>query len=109
MCIFPCTGILNYADLNTLRLTSFHASDLRIDKKLNFRKLTLDVFIDLQNWYVASNPAYPQYTFKRNEDNTAFVTTDGALIKHDGSNAIPILLQNSDSNVTPTLGFIIEF
>ena len=72
------TGILDYTQLNTRRLQVFNASDLRVDKKWNFKKLTLDAFIDLQNWYTAPSPGYPQYTFKRNEANTDFVTTDGA-------------------------------
>jgi outer membrane receptor for ferrienterochelin and colicin len=103
------TGLLDYNRLNTLRLKSFHASDIRIDKKWNFRRLTLDAFIDLTNWYAAKSPGYPQYTFQRNADNTAFVTTDGAPIKPDGSNAIPYILDNEDTQITPTIGFIVEF
>lgn len=103
------TGILDYNRLNTERLGSFHASDIRIDKKWNFRKITLDLFLDITNWYNAKSPAYPQYTFKRNADNTAFVTTDGQPIKQNGSNAIPFILANDDASVIPTIGFIIEF
>lgn len=103
------TGILDYSQLNTRRLDAFHASDLRVDKKWNFKKLTLDAFIDLSNWYAAPSPGYPQYTFQRNADNTAFITTDGAPIQPDGSNAIPFFLDNTDARVTPTLGFIFEF
>ena len=103
------TGILDYTRLNTLRLNAFHASDLRLDKKWNFKKVTLDVFIDLQNWYLASNPEYPKYTFRRNETNSAFVTTDGAPIRPNGSNAIPLILDKGEASITPTIGFIIEF
>jgi len=103
------TGLLDYSRLNTLRLKAFHASDLRVDKKWNFRKITLDLFIDLQNWYGASNPGYPQYSFRRNENNTAFITSDGNALKADGSNAIPVLLGDDDGSITPTLGFILEF
>lgn len=103
------TGILDYTRLNTGRLKAFHASDLRLDKKWNFRRWTLDLFLDLQNWYAAATPGYPQYTFKRNEANTAFVTTDGGALQADGSNAIPVLLPNNDARITPTLGCIIEF
>jgi hypothetical protein len=103
------TGILNYAALNSLRLGNFHSSDLRIDKKWNFRKTSLDLFLDISNWYAAKSPAYPQYTFQRNAGNTAFLTTDGQPVKADGSNAIPYLLKNEDATVLPTLGFIVEF
>ncbi len=102
-------GTLNYRQLNNSRLTGFNSSDVRIDKKWNLRKITIDVFLDVTNWYVAKNPAIPEYTFKRNAANTAFATTDGLPIKADGSNAIPVRVKNDDPFVTPTLGVIFEF
>ena len=51
----------------------------------------------------------PYYTFKRNEDNTGFETTDGKVLKQDGSNGSPVILENRSANVTPTLGIIFEF
>lgn len=102
-------GIYNYAQLNTLRLRGFNSADVRIDKKWNLKKTTIDLFMDITNFYGAKNAAPPYYTFKRNADNTGFVTTDGAAIKPDGSNAIPVLLPNDDVSVTPTIGLIIEF
>lgn len=102
-------GIYNYAQLNTLRLRGFNSGDVRIDKKWNLRKTTIDLFLDVTNFYGAKNAASPYYTFKRNADNTGFVTTNGAAINPDGSNAIPVLLPNDDVTVTPTIGFIIEF
>jgi len=102
-------GILDYTNLNSLRLNGFNGSDLRIDKKWNFRKVTFDLFLDVTNWYGAKGNEVPSYTFKRTNDNTAFATTDGLAIKADGSNAIPILLKNDDVQITPTIGFIVEF
>jgi hypothetical protein len=102
-------GILDYSRLNTLRLTSFNSSDIRIDKKWNFSRTTIDLFLDVTNWYLAKSPQPDSYTFKRNADNTGFVTTDGQPIKADGSNAIPVRLVNTDASVTPSIGFIIEF
>jgi hypothetical protein len=90
-------------------LTAFNSSDVRIDKKWNFKRLTLDVFLDVSNWYVAKSPAFPQYTFQRTANNSGFATTNGKPIAFDGSNAIPVILQNNDPSVTPTIGFIIEF
>lgn len=103
------TGILDNSRFNTLRLDAFNASDVRIDKKWNFRKVTLDVFMDITNWYAAKTPGVDQYTFKRNDGNTSFATTDGNPIRPDGSNAIPLLLSNSDAFTTPSFGFILEF
>lgn len=103
------TGVYDFNMTNSLRMQAFNASDVRIDKKWNFNRFTLDLFLDVTNWYVAKNPGLPQYTFKRNADNTDFVTTDGQPIKQNGSNAIPLILANDDASVLPTLGFIIEF
>ncbi|HZI00294.1 MAG TPA: TonB-dependent receptor [Flavisolibacter sp.] len=103
------TGILNNALVNTKRLPAFHAGDLRIDKKWNFRRLTFDLFFDIQNFYGSKSIGAPQYTFRRNNDNTAFVTTDGNPVNINGSNAIPFILENRDGSVLPTIGFIVEF
>jgi len=102
-------GILDFPMFNTLRLQSFNSSDIRIDKKWFFRGFTLDVFLDITNWYAARVYGTPQYTFERNETNTGFVTTDGKPVQPDGSNAIPLILNNDEVQVTPTFGFIIEF
>lgn len=102
-------GILDYTRLNQNRLAAFHASDVRIDKKWNFRKFTFDLFLDVTNWYIARAANYPQYTFRRNANNTAFLTTDGQPIRPNGSNGIPLLLPNDEAQVTPTIGFIVEF
>lgn len=103
------TGTLNYALLNTNRLNAFNSSDVRIDKKWNLRRITIDLFLDVTNWYAARSAAIPEYTFKRTADNTAFETTDGMPVKPDGSNAIPTRVKNDDPFVTPTIGLIIEF
>ncbi len=103
------TGVLNYAFVNRRRLPAYNAADIRIDKKWNLKRFTLDLFIDVQNFYASKSAGTPQYTFKRNSDNTAFITTDGQPVKIDGSNAIPYILDNVEGNVLPTIGFIVEF
>ncbi len=102
-------GVLDYTKLNQNHLEVFHSSDVRIDKRWNWKKVSLDVFLDVMNWYAAKSPAFPQYTFKRTTDNSGFATTNGKPIAFDGSNAIPVILQNNDPSVTPTIGFILEF
>lgn len=103
------TGVLNYSLVNTESLPAFHAGDIRIDKKWNFKRLTLDVFLDIQNFYGSKSAGTPQYTFQRNTDNTAFVSTDGNPVNVNGSNGIPFILNDVDGNLLPTIGFIIEF
>jgi len=103
------TGILDYSQLNTQRLTVFNQTDLRIDKKWNMKRFTFDLFIDLQNLLSLKRTEYPQYTFKRNEESTAFVTTDGQTLKQDGSNAVPFILNAPTGFLLPSIGFIMEF
>jgi outer membrane receptor for ferrienterochelin and colicin len=103
------TGTFDNSKYNTLRLAPFNASDIRIDKKWNFSKYSFDLFLDVTNWYAAKTAGVPQYTFKRNADNTSFLSTDGQPVKIDGSNAIPLILPNSDAFFTPSFGFIVEF
>lgn len=102
-------GILDYSRLNSERLRPFSQLDVRIDKKWNFNRITLDLFLDIANVLASKTPGYDRYTFERNADNTGFATTDAAPLRDDGSNAIPVILKNDDGNLVPTLGFIVEF
>ena len=103
------TGTLDYSAINSQKLAAFQQLDLRIDKKINFKKTTLDLYFDLQNALRFPTPGLSNYTFKRNETNTDFVTTDGQPIRQDGSNAIPLILENNKPLFLPTIGFILEF
>lgn len=103
------TGILDYSQLNSQRLDAFKQADLRIDKKWNFKTVTFDAFLDVQNIFNFKPTGSLSYTFKRNEDNTGFATTDGNLLQDDGSNAIPVILKETNATILPSIGFIIEF
>lgn len=103
------TGVLDYARINTERLNNFNQLDLRLDKKINFKKTSLGIFLDFQNILLSVQYAPPYYTFKRKADNSGFETTDGQPLKTDGSNGIPVILKNESKNTTPSLGLIVEF
>lgn len=102
-------GVNDLSRLNTERVIAFRQLDIRIDKKFYFEKSTLDIFIDIQNLLRSPSPDIPDYSFKRNADNTGFETTDGAALRPDGSNAIPVLLKDESPLFTPALGIIFEF
>jgi hypothetical protein len=101
-------GIPDYTRLNAERLPLFNQLDLRIDKKINFKRASLDIFFDFQNAGFATNVSKDYYSFQRNPDNS-FVTTDGKPLRADGSNGIPVLISNIDQTITPALGIIFEF
>lgn len=102
-------GVYDYSLLNTERLPLFNQLDIRVDKKYNFRNTSLTLFVDIQNALLYKTPSLPKYTFTRNEDNTGFVTTDGNPIAVDGSNAVPLILDQRSATVVPSVGFIFEF
>ena len=101
-------GVLDYTKVNTLRLPNYHSSDLRIDKKYNYKKTTFDFFIDITNWYGSMSVSPSVYIFESNPDGS-FKTTDGKPVNKNGSNAIPGLADSNRIFVTPTFGFIWEF
>jgi hypothetical protein len=115
---FLTDGVLDYSKINQLRLPAFHAADIRVDKKFNFKKLTLDLFLDIQNAYNSKNPTAPSFTLKRNPDET-FSTTTGAPYNpgifgnpsapNNRQAAIPILLANTSGSLLPSMGFVVEF
>ena len=103
-------GVLDFTRLNTRRLDTFHQFDFRIDKQLNFRRQALNVYFDVTNAFLLPNPGPPQYTFQRDPTNpTQFASTDGQPVRPDGSNAIPVLFDDADPLVIPTIGIIFQF
>lgn len=102
-------GVLDFSQFNRQQLAPFSSSDLRIDKKWNFKRTTLDLYLDVTNWLAAKTPEYPKYTFQRDLQTGTFITTDGGQVKTDGSNAIPLIISSAEAVVVPTIGFIVEF
>ncbi len=103
------TGSFDYTQLNSQRLPVFNQLDVRIDKKINFKKSSLDFFIDIQNATNAKSTTQDLYSFQRNADNSGFATTDGQALRADGSNGIPILIPSVNGSIIPAFGIIYDF
>lgn len=103
------TGTFDYSRLNSERLRSFSQADLRVDKRINLKKTSLNFYVDIQNILKTQNASFPRYTFKRSDDNSSFVTSDGAPLQPNGSNGIPVILNDSSGNLIPSLGINYEF
>ena len=103
------TGSFDYTQLNSQRLPVFNQLDIRIDKKINFKKSSLDFFLDIQNATNAKSYSQDLYSFQRNADNSGFATTDGQALRADGSNGIPILIPNVNGSILPAFGIIYDF
>ena len=102
-------GVPDYSRLNSERLTAFSQLDFRIDKRINFNKTALNLYVDIQNILKNQNANFPKYTFKRTADNASFLTTDNKPLQTDGSNAIPYILNTKSGNLIPSIGLIFEF
>lgn len=107
---YPVGGgeVLDFSRVNSLRLRAFNAMDLRIDKKWNFRKWTLDVYLEVQNLYNSLNPTPPSFTLARNPDGS-IKTLDGQVYNPANPlNAMPTFIQNTSGARLPTIGLIVE-
>jgi hypothetical protein len=97
-------GILNYNLLNTERLPVFHQLDMRLDKKLPFKKWILEIYVDVQNIYAFKYRQQPYLDVRRD--------TDGNPIIEPGSNPQSYqtyFLDNISGTVLPTIGIIVEY
>jgi TonB dependent receptor/CarboxypepD_reg-like domain/TonB-dependent Receptor Plug Domain len=102
-------GVLDYTKINTQRLKPFSQFDFRMDKKINFKRTTLDLYFDVTNALLTKNQNLPTYIFERDEKTFGIKTTDGKALLPDGSNGIPKVVEDKSLFVLPSLGFIFEF
>ena len=94
---------LDYDNFNTLRLTSTHALDLRVDKEFYFKKWTLNLYTDVQNAYNFQSESEPIYT---NKD------VNGDVLKDPGGDPTKQglrILDNTSGSILPTVGIIVKF
>lgn len=89
--------VLDYSRLGSLRLTSFNQADIRIDKKWNFRKVALDVYLEFQNAFNQNAPSEPQYGLARDENGD--LVSPAALVE----------IQQENSSLLPIIGFVLDF
>ncbi|MGF1925367.1 MAG: TonB-dependent receptor plug domain-containing protein, partial [Bacteroidia bacterium] len=103
------TGVSDFTRLNAERLSPFSQTDFRVDKRINFKRTALNLYVDIQNILKNQNDSFPKYTFKRTDDNSAFLTSDGQPLQANGANGIPFIINEQSGNLIPSLGFIFEF
>lgn len=89
--------IFDYNRLGTEKLDIFSQLDVRIDKKWNFNKFSLNVFVEAQNVLGQTIPVAPEYGLARNND--------GSIINPESL----VRLNNSNNIIQPSLGIVIDF
>jgi CarboxypepD_reg-like domain/TonB-dependent Receptor Plug Domain len=90
--------VLDYNQLGNENLAAFSQFDARIDKKWNFKKFALDVFIDVQNLLNQQIPQPPRFGLNRDE-------TTGQLILPQSL----VEVKPAKSATIPTIGIIFDF
>ncbi len=90
--------VLDFSRLGDLRLDPYSQLDVRVDKKWSLPKLSIDVYLEIQNILAQENPQVPQYGLNRTEDGE--VITPRELVQVN---------LNNTANVLPSIGLVINF
>jgi hypothetical protein len=97
------SGVLDYNQINAIRLPAFHQLDLRLDKKYFFPKWNLNWYVDFQNLYNFQAQQAPILVPIRDNSGTI-------LIDPNDPNRYQLkLIENTAGNILPTVGLIVEF
>ena len=89
--------VLDYPRLGEEKFGIFSQLDVRVDKKWNFSKLSLDVFFEVQNILAQNNPQPPEYGLNREES--------GAIIEPRSL----IAIMQDNGRPIPSIGIVIDF
>ncbi|MFH5832433.1 carboxypeptidase-like regulatory domain-containing protein [Halalkalibaculum sp. DA384] len=89
--------VFDYSTLGEQRLDLFNALDLRIDKKWNFNRWALNLYLEISNVLASNIPNPPEYGLERNADGTPVQPRQIIEIEE---------LDNSSRR--PTLGIVID-
>ena len=96
-------GILDYNQLNTARGTDYHQLNIRIDKRFNLKKMTLNLYLDIQNAYAYKTTLAPILLVVKDENGNPL--TD----PNDPSRYQTKLVENTNGILQPSIGIIFEF
>lgn len=89
--------ILDYERLGSVKLNTFNQADIRIDKKWNFKAVSLNVFLEIQNAFAQQAPEPPAFGLDRNDN--------GMVIEPRQLIAVPI----NNGDLLPTIGIVFDF
>jgi len=95
-------GLLDYSQLNTYRIKSFHQLDFRIDKKFFLKKINLNTYIDIQNAYNFKSEGQPYLDVQRDEFGNPTVNQND-LLRYNTT-----LIKNVSGTILPSIGIVLE-
>ncbi|WP_057936852.1 TonB-dependent receptor [Algoriphagus resistens] len=95
--------VLDYSQINAIRLKGFHQLDLRLDKKYYFKKWSLNWYVDVQNVYNFRAEQPPLLVPVRDTEGNILVDPN------DPGRYQLKYLENPAGSVLPTVGIIVDF
>ncbi len=90
--------VLDYSRLGEEKLDAFSQGDLRIDKKWNFKRLSFNFYLEIQNFLAQAVPRPQEYGLERNEAGTEVSPRNLVLID-----------TNRTETPLPSFGFVFDF
>ncbi len=96
-------GIFDYDNVNTEYLSPFHQLDIRVDKNFYFNRWSLNLYLDIQNFYSSPIEFIP-YLVPQSDENGQYVVDPS-----DSSRYLTDIISSDTGRVLPTIGIIAEF
>lgn len=96
-------GVLDWDKLNTERAPISHGLDLRVDKKIYLKKMTLNVYIDVQNVYNFQAKGQAFITVERDDSGAPVVNPTNSTQYNIER------IANTNGTVLPSIGLMIDF
>ncbi len=91
--------ILDYQRLGTVKLNTFNQADIRFDKKWNFKKLSFNLYFQIENFLVQSIPFPEEYGLNRDRNGLIIEPLSLVELSREDRSNTPI----------PSIGFVIDF
>jgi outer membrane receptor for ferrienterochelin and colicin len=101
------SGVLDYSRVNTERLSAFQQLDIRVDKIWNFKSWSLDLYLDIQNFFNYQSTEQPLLYPEEDANGNFEVVNPGAPYEQQFYNLKQI--PNTTGTVLPTIGIIVDF
>ena len=93
--------LLDFSQINSLRLAPFHQLDVRVDKRFYFKRWSLMAYIDIQNAY-GFKAQQPDYIVRAKDAGGNYVLTDSGL-RYQLER-----IKSTAGTLLPTIGLMIE-
>ena len=91
--------ILDYQKLGTVKLNTFNQADIRFDKKWNLKKLSFNLYFQIENFLVQSIPFPKEYGLNRDQS--------GLLIQP--LSLVELSREDRSNTPIPSIGFVVDF